>query len=510
MDDDALLLQRFARSGDQEAFAELTRRKVGLVYAAALRQVGGDEHLAKDVTQAVFFALASQARKLEHHQQLSGWLYTTTRFLALKALRTQSRWQSREQHASTMISQETVEPRWDDLRDVIDETMHEIGDPDRSALVLRFFEGKALTEVGAALGLSENAARMRVDRALEKLRGRLKRRGVVSAAAALGTTLSAQPTVTVPAALLTQLSGAGWAAVAASSQGGVTVSAAGSFMAVKGTTVAVTALAALGVGLFVGVELPAWRSPSPGTSAVAENHSTSDFESLRADNARLREQLASQNNATANTAPATPATAETATSQKASVTPPLEALRVLVDLQQRRLLSSRIRMTNYGTTDLSKSFTTLFDLTPTETDTLQRAVNTARDKLTALEKDNAAVQEMPDGSLVINIKAYPQAGGAVYDDLMKSFSTTLGTERQKAFAALGASDLERSLGFVGAADRTLTITPVENGAKFDVREDHKTASESGSSSSTIVGLAKLKTWAGSAASFIPPSFGKPK
>lgn len=509
MHDDASLLQRFAQSGDQDAFAELTRRKVQLVYAAAVRQVGGDEHLAQDVTQAVFFALASHARKLEHHQQLSGWLYTTTRFLALKALRTQSRWQLREQHASTMISQETVAPRWDDLRDVIDETMHEIGATDRTALILRFFEGKALTEVGAALGLSENAARMRVDRALEKLRGRLKQRGVVSAAAALGATLSAQPAVTVPASLLTQLSGAGWTAIAASSQVGVTASALSSFMAVKGTTVAVTALAALGLGLFVGVELPAWRSPASATPASSESHSASDIESLRAENVRLRGLLAAQPTATANTASASLKDAEAATNKKAGRTPPLEALRVLVELQQRRLLSSRIRMTNYGTTDLSNSFIKLFDLEPAEAATLQRAVNTARDKLSTLERDNTSVQETPDGNLVITIKAYPQSGGAVYDELMNSFSTTLGAERQKAFLALGSNELERALGFVGAADRTLTITPRDNG-KFEVREQHKTASESGSSDTTLDSLAKVKEWAGSAAALIPPSFSKPK
>jgi RNA polymerase sigma factor (sigma-70 family) len=510
MDEDALLLRRFALTGDQDAFADLTRRKVQLVYAAALRQVGGDEHLAKDVTQAVFFALASQARKLEHHQQLSGWLYTTTRFLALKALRTQSRWQSREQHASTMIAQETVEPKWDDLRDVIDESMHEIGDTDRAALVMRFFEGKALAEVGTALGLSENAARMRVDRALEKLRDRLKRRGVVSAAAALGATLSAQPIVTVPSVLLMQLSGAGWAAVAASSQVGVTVSTVGSFMAAKGTTVAVTALAALGIGLFVGIELPAWRAPSLTASAASDQHSMSEFETLRAENARLRRELASATSASMNSGAPAATTSNAAATKQEGQTPPLEALRVLLDLQQRRLLQPQIRMTNYGTTDLSKSFVTLFNLTDVETETLQRTVNTARDKLATLEKENAFVQEMADGSLVINMKAYPEAGGAVYDEMMKSFSTTLGAERQKAFLALASRDLERSLGYVGAADRTLTITPLENGTKFDVREDHKTTTESGSSASTLDGLVKLKTWAGSAASLIPPSFGKPK
>ena len=95
MIDDRELLRRYAEHGAQEAFAELVTRKIDLVYGAALRQVGGEAHLAQEVTQAVFLAVAAQAAVLQRHAALTGWLYTTTRFLAQKALRTQRRWSRR-------------------------------------------------------------------------------------------------------------------------------------------------------------------------------------------------------------------------------------------------------------------------------------------------------------------------------------------------------------------------------------------------------------------------------
>ena len=58
MSTDAELLQRYTSERAEEAFAELVRRHITLVYSAALRHLGGDAHLAHDVTQTVFTALA--------------------------------------------------------------------------------------------------------------------------------------------------------------------------------------------------------------------------------------------------------------------------------------------------------------------------------------------------------------------------------------------------------------------------------------------------------------------
>ena len=183
MNEDAELLRRYAAGHSETAFTELIRRHVDLVYSAALRLVGGDVHRAQDVTQQVFTELARQAKRLTKHPALAGWLYTTTRLIAYRTNRTELRRKAREQEATAMneLLRETApESDWERLRPVLDDAMHELDEKDRHAVLLRFFKNKSLKEVGAALDLNENAARMRVERALEKLRLELARKGVTS------------------------------------------------------------------------------------------------------------------------------------------------------------------------------------------------------------------------------------------------------------------------------------------------------------------------------------------
>ena len=84
MSEDLELLSRYASEQSEAAFAEFTRRNVDLVYSAALRLVRGDVHSAQDVTQQVFIEVARQAKRLTRHPALVGWLYTTTRLMALR------------------------------------------------------------------------------------------------------------------------------------------------------------------------------------------------------------------------------------------------------------------------------------------------------------------------------------------------------------------------------------------------------------------------------------------
>src|SRR5688500_1810795 len=98
---DSNLVRRFVNQRDEDAFAELTRRHVDLVYRAALRKVG-NSHLAEDVTQAVFTALAWKAPSLLRHQSIIGWLHTATRYAAYEALRAEHRRRRHEKEASTM------------------------------------------------------------------------------------------------------------------------------------------------------------------------------------------------------------------------------------------------------------------------------------------------------------------------------------------------------------------------------------------------------------------------
>ena len=224
MPEDTELLQRFVRQEDQEAFGELVRRRVDFVYSAALRQVGGDDHLARDVTQSVFMAFARSAPRLLGRPTLGGWLYTTTRYLSAKAVRSHRRWRHREQEAQAMrIIDETgaAEPNWEQLRPVLDAAMHQLSASDREAVLLRYFEGLPFGEVGVRCALSENAARMRVERALDKLRIQLEKRGVSSTAAALGLALSSHAVIAAPAGLAAAASGAALAALGSGAAAGL-------------------------------------------------------------------------------------------------------------------------------------------------------------------------------------------------------------------------------------------------------------------------------------------------
>jgi RNA polymerase sigma factor (sigma-70 family) len=168
--DDHDLLADFARSGSEEAFAALVARYVNLVYSAALRFTGNPHH-AEEITQAVFIILARKAGTLSPRIVLSGWLYQTARLTAANFVKGESRRQRREQEAymqSTLTEPDSAV--WKQIAPLLDEAMGRLGETDRNAIVLRFFENKTAQEVGAALKLNEAAAHKRVSRALDTLR----------------------------------------------------------------------------------------------------------------------------------------------------------------------------------------------------------------------------------------------------------------------------------------------------------------------------------------------------
>ena len=205
MTPDSELLRRYAETKSEAAFAELVQRHVNLVYSAALRQVNGDAHLAQDVAQTVFTDLARKAAPLSRGSTLTGWLYTSAHFAAAKIVRTENRRRNREeQFMREPISETAPETDWNKLRPVLDEVMHELKEADREAILLRFFENRPFTEIGGKLGLNENAARMRVERALEKLRGILTKRGITTATA-LASVISANAVQLAPANLAATL-----------------------------------------------------------------------------------------------------------------------------------------------------------------------------------------------------------------------------------------------------------------------------------------------------------------
>jgi RNA polymerase sigma factor (sigma-70 family) len=213
MTPDSELLRRFAKTNSEDAFAELVKRHVNLVYSAALRQMNGDEHLAKDVAQMVFTDLARKAGSLSRREILTGWLYTSAHFAAAKIVRTENRRRDREEKFMREPTSETApETDWEKLRPMLDDVMHELKESDREAVLLRYFENQQFAEVGAKLGLNENAARMRVERALEKLRDTFTKRGITTATA-LASVISANAIQIAPANLAATLTTASIATV---------------------------------------------------------------------------------------------------------------------------------------------------------------------------------------------------------------------------------------------------------------------------------------------------------
>ena len=222
MHDDLALLRRYATEKSEAAFATLVERNVGLVYAAALRQLGGSVHRAREVTQIVFIDLARKAPALAGRDDLAGWLYTSTHYAAAKLKRGEARRERREQEASLMhelTSENPSDAEWERLRPVLDEAMLALSESDRAAILLRFFQGRRFAEVGEQLRLSEDAARMRVERALDKLRVLLGQRGITSTTAALGLALAHPAVAAAPAGLAAAVTGSALA-------GGVAGSAA--------------------------------------------------------------------------------------------------------------------------------------------------------------------------------------------------------------------------------------------------------------------------------------------
>jgi len=210
--DDTALLREYVERNSEEAFAALVRRHINKVYSVALRHTG-NPHSAEEITQAVFVILAKKSRHLGKRVILSGWLYQTARLTAVTFIRGGIRRARREQEAymQTALNENEsdlsrrsgteADATWAQLAPLLDAAMAGLNETDRHAVVLRFFDGKSLRDVGAALGANEDAAKKRVSRALEKLRTFFARRGVSSTTAIIAGAISANSVQAAPVAL---------------------------------------------------------------------------------------------------------------------------------------------------------------------------------------------------------------------------------------------------------------------------------------------------------------------
>ncbi len=264
---DGQLLRQYADDGSEAAFAELVRRYIDLVYSVALRQAAGDTALAQDVTQMVFVDLARKSRLLCGRPTLSGWLHTSARFAASKAIRGEQRRRAREQESLAMENHPAhAEMHWEQLRPLLDESIGRLTEADRDAIVLRFFQSKSHLEIGAILGLSENSANKRVERALEKLRGHFTHRGITTTSAILAATIGANSVQAAPSVWAQQLAPHALAVAGASSGSALLTTLTMILKSPAFLAVAATALVVTGVALGMSAK-PALSSATPPPSA---------------------------------------------------------------------------------------------------------------------------------------------------------------------------------------------------------------------------------------------------
>src|SRR6266566_7911066 len=153
MSEDMALVQEYAESNSEQAFATLVSRHVNLVYSVALRQAR-NPHLAEEITQCVFIVLARKAKSLSPKTILPGWLCRTARYISADTLKIQRRRQFREQESHMQsILNESDSDVWEQIAPLLDEALNCLGEKEHNAVVLRFFEGKDLKQVGASLGM---------------------------------------------------------------------------------------------------------------------------------------------------------------------------------------------------------------------------------------------------------------------------------------------------------------------------------------------------------------------
>jgi RNA polymerase sigma factor (sigma-70 family) len=215
---DQELLEQYYRHGSEAAFAELVRRHVDTVFSAAIRLLV-DRHLAEDVVQQVFVALARTARTLAHRAVISGWLHRTTHNFAVMIIRREERRRAREQKAITMSDPEpwrhpSEDNPWNLIRPHLDNAIAQLSEADRDTIALRFFDRKTAADIGGILGISEEAAQKRVRRAVERLRQVLARSGVTVPVAGLAAAISENVLQAAPGPLAETLAAKALIAVA--------------------------------------------------------------------------------------------------------------------------------------------------------------------------------------------------------------------------------------------------------------------------------------------------------
>ncbi|MDX1950777.1 MAG: sigma-70 family RNA polymerase sigma factor [Verrucomicrobiota bacterium] len=214
---DEELLSEYALSGSNEAFELLVSRHVHWVYSAAYRQVGNHAE-AQDIAQVVFTALARKAGTLRTHKSIGGWLFVAVRYAVNDSVKMANRRRERERKAAELelTPEDPGEADWSLIGSHLDGALAALNRIDREVVVLRFLEQKEWAEVGRQLGLTENTARIRCARAIEKLRKCFLKQGVHITAFGLVNALTASAVTPVSASIVAEITSASLASAKSS------------------------------------------------------------------------------------------------------------------------------------------------------------------------------------------------------------------------------------------------------------------------------------------------------
>lgn len=300
MNEDGDLLRKFAETRDEPCFATLVQRHIGFVYAVSVRRLR-DPHAAQDATQAVFVALARKANVVARGPSVMGWLHRSACYETNNIMRTQANRLARETEAQRLgTTSPEVRPPFEAIEAVLDEALCELPSADREAILARYFSGVSYAEIGSTLRLSENAARMRVERALAKLRSQLERRGVTSSAAVLSAALPAFASANVPSALVAAVTQVSLLGVA----GGLGATGIISFMSTTKVVMGVALVAAVAGSLYE------FRRASELETSLAEARnesvvSSKQLQAIQREIADLKRAAATEREKPASAAPAT-------------------------------------------------------------------------------------------------------------------------------------------------------------------------------------------------------------
>jgi RNA polymerase sigma factor (sigma-70 family) len=248
---DKELLRDYSEGGSEAAFAELVRRHVDFVFSAALRLVR-DAHLAQDVSQKVFLALAQHAGQLMGHAVLSGWLHRATHNLSVNTVRADVRRRIREQEAAIMneVFAAESEGAWETVAPHLDAALNELSEPDRNVVLLRYFERKSAREMADALGISGEAAQKRVNRAVERLRELFSKRGVAVGANGLIVLITANAVQSAPTGLAITISTAVLAGASLHASAAIATTKIITMTTLQKTIIASVIAAAVGTGIY--------------------------------------------------------------------------------------------------------------------------------------------------------------------------------------------------------------------------------------------------------------------